>query len=161
MQTQVCIETTIPSAYSTKRTDAKSVARSQWTRQWWSEYSTTFELLSSPAVIGELRRGSLPLVQDRIGLLKDVELLDITDEVQEIVQIYISKLVMLRDPSGDALHMALATFHRVDVLLTWNCLHLANPNKMAHLRLVNYELGLPTPIVTTPLNYLSGDESNG
>jgi hypothetical protein len=68
---------------------------------------------------------------------------------------------MPRDPSGDALHMALATFHRVDVLLTWNCLHLANPNKMEHLRLVNYELGLPTPVVTTPLNYLSGDESNG
>ena len=161
MRTQVYIETTIPSAYYTKRTDVQSVARSQWTRQWWSEFATTFELLSSPAVIDELRRGSLPLVQDRIGLLKDVELLDITDEVQEIVQIYISKLVMPRDPSGDALHMALATFHRVDVLLTWNCLHLANPNKMEHLRLVNYELGFPTPIVTTPLNYLSGDESDG
>ncbi len=161
MQTRVYIETTIPSAYYTKRTDPMSVAKSQWTRQWWSSYSTTFLLLSSPAVIGELRRGSLPLVQDRIDLLKSAELLEITDEVQEIVQIYISKLVMPRDPTGDALHMALATFHRVDVLLTWNCLHLANPNKMEHLRLVNYEIGLPTPIVTTPLNYLSGDESDG
>ena len=161
MEPRVYIETTIPSSYYTRRTDAKSVARSQWTRQWWSEYSAIFELLSSPAVITELRRGSHPLVQDRIALLKDVELLDITDEVQEIVRIYVSKLVMPRDPSGDALHMALATFYRVDVLLTWNCLHLANPNKMEHMRLVNYELGLPTPIVTTPLNYFSGDETDG
>ena len=57
--------------------------------------------------------------------------------------------------------MALSTFFRVNVLLTWNCLHLANPNKMEHLRLVNYDLGFPTPLVVTPLNYLStGDDTN-
>ena len=59
-------------------------------------------------------------------------------------------------PTGDALHLALASFHRVDVLWTWNCLHLANPNETDHIRLVNYELGLPTPLLTTPLNYLGG-----
>lgn len=32
--------------------------------------------------------------------------------------------------------------------------HLANPNKVAHIRVVNYELGLSMPLVTTPLNYL-------
>jgi hypothetical protein len=26
---------------------------------------------------------------------------------------------------------------------------------------VNYELGLPMPVLTTPLNYVGGDESNG
>jgi hypothetical protein len=31
---------------------------------------------------------------------------------------------------------------------------------MEHIRLVNYELGLPMPLLTTPLNYLSGDESD-
>ncbi len=67
---------------------------------------------------------------------------------------------MPNDPGGDALHLALASVHRVNVLLTWNCQHLANPSKMEHIRLVNYELGLPMPLLTTPLNYLSGDESN-
>jgi hypothetical protein len=161
MQTRVYIETTIPSSFYTERTDAKSIARSQWTRQWWDDYSTRFKLFSSPAVINELRRGSHTIVQDRISLLKDVELLEATDEVQEIVDIYIAKQVMPRDPLGDALHMALTTFNRLDVLLTWNCLHLANPNKMEHLRLINYEIGFPTPLVTTPFSYLSGDESNG
>ena len=58
-------------------------------------------------------------------------------------------------------HLALASFHRADVLLTWNCLHLANPNKMQHIRLVNYELGLPMPALTTPLNYVGGGPSDG
>ncbi|NUQ62784.1 MAG: hypothetical protein HUU20_09860 [Pirellulales bacterium] len=90
-----------------------------------------------------------------------MELLEISPEVNEIVRIYIERLVMPNDPAGDALHLALVSFHRVDVLLTWNCLHLANPNKMQHIRLVNYELGLPMPVLTTPLNYVGGGESDG
>jgi len=89
------------------------------------------------------------------------ELLEISNEVREIVRIYIRRLVMPSDPTGDALHLALASFYHVDVLLTWNCQHLANPNKMQHIRLVNYELGLPMPVLTTPLNYLGGGESDG
>ena len=161
MRTRVYIETTIPSFYFTLRTDPESLARMSWTRRWWSECSGAFRLVTSPAVIGELRRGTHPAVQSRIELLKGIELLDITEEVEEIVQIYIARVVMPKNPAGDALHLALASFHRVDVLLTWNCRHLANPNKMEHIRLINYELGLPMPILTTPVNYLSGDESDG
>jgi predicted nucleic acid-binding protein len=131
-----------------------------WTRQWWSTYANQSNLVSSAAVVAELRRGAGEKTEARVALLKDVELLDIASEVEEITRIYIDKAVMPNDPGGDALHLALASFHRVDVLLTWNCRHLANPNKMEHIRLVNYELGLPMPLLTTPLNYLSGDESD-
>ena len=74
---------------------------------------------------------------------------------------YIERRVMPNDPGGDALHLAVASYYRMDVLLTWNCRHLANPNKMGHIRAVNRELGLPTPLVTTPLNYVGGDDDNG
>jgi len=160
MQKRIYIETTIPSFYYTLRTDTESVARMNWTRRWWSEFAAQFRLVSSPAVIAELRRGSGETRDRRIVLLKDVRLLEITEEVEDVAKIYIDKLVMPSDPAGDALHLALASFHRVDVLLTWNCRHLANPNKVEHIRLVNYELGLPMPLLTTPLNYLSGDESD-
>src|SRR5712691_1000632 len=33
--------------------------------------------------------------------------------------------VMPADPAGDALHLAIASFHKCDFLLTWNCQHLA------------------------------------
>ena len=157
MQKRVYLETTIPSFYHTVRTDVQSIARMSWTRQWWNEYAPTFILTSSAAVIAELRRGTGENVQARLDLLKDVVLLPITDEVERIAQIYISSLVMPQDPTGDALHLAIASFHKVDVLLTWNCAHLANANKFEHIRLVNYEIGLPTPILTTPLNFLSGE----
>jgi len=149
-----------PSFYYTLRTDAESVARMNWTRQWWSEFSAHCTLVSSSAVIAELRRGTGQTTGQRIALLKDVELLEVTRRVEDVAQIYVERLVMPSDPGGDALHLALAVVHRVDVLLTWNCRHLANPSKMEHLRVVNYELGLPMPLLTTPLNFLSGDESD-
>jgi len=39
----------------------------------------------------------------------------------------------------------------MDVLLTWNCRHLANANKRPHIRTVNARLGLPVPEIVTPL----------
>ena len=68
---------------------------------------------------------------------------------------------MPQDGAGDALHLALASFYSMDVLLTWNCRHPANPNKFGHIGQVNGELGLSVPLLTTPLNYLSEDDSDG
>jgi predicted nucleic acid-binding protein len=136
------------------RTDPESIARRNWTHQWWKENSEKFILTTSAAVIAELRKGTSEKTKDRIALLDGLEILAITDEVVDIANIYIDKLVMPNDPQGDALHLAIASYHKADTLLTWNCKHLANANKFNHIRRVNYEMGLPTPILATPLNYL-------
>lgn len=160
--TAVYIETTIPSLFHTARTDTRSLARQRWTREWWDELAPGFELHSSDAVIAELQRGTLEdLKQRRIELISGLNLLEVSYEVMEIATIYIDRLVMPRSGAGDALHLALASFYSLDVLLTWNCKHLANPNKFGHIDHVNHELGLSTPLLTTPLNYLSEDESDG
>jgi hypothetical protein len=57
-------------------------------------------------------------MQKRLSLLDSVVMLPITEEIIEIAQIYIDKLVMPNDPTGDALHLAVASFHKADVLLT-------------------------------------------
>jgi hypothetical protein len=31
-----------------------------------------------------------------------------------------------------------------------------SPDAIARKKMINYELGLPTPILTTPMNYLTG-----
>jgi len=160
MKTRVYIETTIPSFYYTLRTDTESLAMMNWTRQWWSELAPRFALVTSPAVIAELQKGSGETTEQRVALLKEAELLEVTSRVEDVANIYIRRLVMPKDPAGDALHLAVASVHRVNVLLTWNCRHLANPSKMEHIRLVNYELDLPMPLLTTPMNYLVGGETD-
>jgi hypothetical protein len=112
-------------------------------------------------VILELQQGSSEKTAERLALIAGLELLDINDDVDRIVGTYIARRVMPNDPGGDALHLAVASYYRMGVLLTWNCRHLAKSNKMGHIGVVNRELGLPTPLVTTPLNYVGGDDNNG
>jgi len=119
-------------------------------------------LYSSPAVIAELERGSLEEEKaKRMALLNGAKMLEITPDVRRVARIYVDRLLMPRDAAGDALHLALASHYGVDVLLTWNCRHLANPNNFGHIDAVNSELGLPIPLLTTSLNYLSEANADG
>jgi hypothetical protein len=85
----------------------------------------------------------------------------VADEVVEIVEAYIAHRLMPRDPVGDALHLALASFHKCDFLLTWNCQHLANANKFAHIRRLHAIMALHVPALVTPLELMenSTDET--
>ena len=51
----------------------------------------------------------------------------------------------------NAVHLAYSSFYKIDVLLTWNCRHLANVNKKGQIRSINQNLGLFIPEITTPL----------
>ena len=157
IQKRVYIDTSIPSAYHTLRTDEGSLVRQRVTRQWWNEYANLFILTSSPTVIEELSDGISEKTPDRIALIANLEILPITTEILQIAQIYIDRLIMPQDPSGDALHLAIASFHRLDVLLTWNRSHIANANKFSLIQRINRELGLVTPELTTPLDYFGGN----
>jgi hypothetical protein len=72
----------------------------------------------------------------------------------------IARRVMPKDPRGDALHLALASYHHCHFLLTWNCRHLANAAKFEHIRHVNSVLGLFSPILTTPFELLEFREDD-
>lgn len=78
-------------------------------------------------------------------------MLKITPAVAETVQVYIRHKLMPANPGGDALHLALASHYECDFIVTWNCKHLANPNKFAHIRNINGVLGLSVPEIVTPL----------
>ena len=154
MKLKVYVESTIPSFYHEVRTEPDMVARRDWTRQWWDERSEDYELVTSLAVIDELSRGDYPGKSDVLGLMENLPLLPIEEPIAEIVRTYVLHKVM---PSDPALHLAAASFHKCDFLLTWNSRHLANANKFAQIRRVNIRLGLFVPLIVTPLELLGGD----
>lgn len=157
-KSRVYVETTIPSAYFEVRTAPTIAARREWTRQWWAGAPARYDLLTSPAVIEELSAGRAERSAERISLIAELPLLLIDANVLGIVQEYIRHKLMPADPGGDALHLALASYHRCDFLATWNCQHLANANKFGHVRRVNTLLGLHVPSLVTPLELLGGDD---
>jgi predicted nucleic acid-binding protein len=151
------IETTIPSFYHEVRSEPSMVARRDWTRRWFDVAVTSDRIVSSVAVLDELRRGDFPGRDECLAMLDTIEMLELDDPVFEIVEAYLANKLMPSDPFGDALHLALASYHRCDFLVTWNCLHLANANKFGQIRRINGILGLYTPELVTPMELLGGN----
>lgn len=158
MRPVVYIETTIPSFYYETRSEPEMVARRNWTREWWDEQRKHYQLVTSLAVIEELERGDYPNKEQVTSLLDDVPIVEISSEIIDIVDTYVKRKLMPADTKGDALHLALASFHGCDFLLTWNCKHLANANKFTHIRRLNALLGLFVPALITPFELLSWEE---
>jgi predicted nucleic acid-binding protein len=156
MKPKVYIETSIPSFYHEVRTEPDMVARKQWTRQWWEKADDDYLLVTSVAVLDELNRGNFPSKDQAIELASNLPLLPVESAIAEIVEAYIAHKVMPADPAGDALHLAIASHHKCDFLLTWNCRHLANANKFGHIRRINTLLGLYVPLLVTPLELMGG-----
>ena len=157
---RVYVETSIPSFYHEVRTTPDVVARKDWTRQWWEDATAKYELVTSPAVINELSAGIPERSAQRLAVIRDLPLLPIEPAIADIAVAYIQHKVMPADPAGDALHLAIASFHKCDFLVTWNCRHLANANKFGHIRRVNTLLGLFVPALVTPLELRGVDHES-
>jgi predicted nucleic acid-binding protein len=153
----VYIETSIPSFFHETRLEPEMVARRHWTRQWWDQSATRYRLVTSEGVIAELQEGEYDTQADAVALLNDLPRLEVVDDIANIIDVYLANHLMPKERLGDALHLALASFHKCDFLLTWNCTHIANANKFEHIRIINTRLGLFVPALVTPMELSQED----
>jgi hypothetical protein len=98
----------------------------------------------------ELAQGDWPGKTIALELVELLRRVPISEEVVNVARRYVRERLVPGNMQGDALHLAAACVHEFDFLLTWNIRHLANPNKLAHLTVVNRRLGLLTLQVVTP-----------
>lgn len=145
----VYLDSTIPSYLFDQRDSIKSYV--EVTKKWWSEERNNFRTVISPETVAEARKGDHPNKEKIVALLSEVELLPYAEPLETIVQVYTDNHLMPQGLTGDGLHLAYASFYKVDFLLTWNCNHLANANKKQHIRVINTRLGLFVPEIITPL----------
>ncbi|MFC1461416.1 type II toxin-antitoxin system VapC family toxin [Verrucomicrobiota bacterium] len=144
----VYIETTVLSFYYDDR--AESLYRRKITRDWWRTQRRNYDVFISYFVLQEVRNPVYPGWQKVSALAQRLRLLEIAPDIEGIVGVYMENQLMPKEDIGDAAHLAVASYHSVDYLLTWNCKHLANANKIEHIRSINRRLGLLTPEIVTP-----------
>lgn len=148
MKPVVYVETTIPSYYFDQRPEIQfEIGR---TKEWWDEERFDYELISSEAVLEELEDPQNPNREQCLALLENVPIVRTSLEVVRVAEAFIARGLMPRTRGLDAMHLAFACCYRADFLLTWNCRHLANPNKFAAIRQVGTAMGLFIPTLTTP-----------
>ncbi len=70
--------------------------------------------------------GDEVLAQRRLAELQAIQLLAVNHDVENLAQRLIVDGPLPKKAAVDALHIAVATVHGMDYLLTWNCKHIAN-----------------------------------
>lgn len=150
----VYIETTVPSYYHETRFSPHAAAWRDVTRQWWDRHRRRYDLCTSRFVLAGLARAPAPKGGRARSLLKGLAVLDEPPGLEEVVVYYIERKLTPAEAGGDAVHLALASMHSMDFLLTWNCRHLANANKIQHMAVLDGRLRLHLPVITTPLTLM-------
>ena len=74
--------------------------------------------------------------RDAVEWVRDVPVLALDDDIRGLARIFVREKVMPGPLAGDAIHLAAACPHEMEYLLSWNVRHLANPNKLEHVRKV-------------------------
>lgn len=148
----VYIETTIVSyLVATPSRDAILAAHQQLTRQWWQDQRSAYHCLVSGETLVEAARGDAEQARLRLEALKDLPILPITLEVENLADTLLQSGSLPATARSDAIHVAAATLAGVEFLLTWNCRHLANPHLQKQLRALMVARKLTLPEICTPI----------
>jgi len=157
MKQRVYIETTIVS-YLTAEPSRELIVRAHQdvTREWWNERRHLYDLLASQFVLDEASDGDAKAAADRMAILSGINQVPVTPEAMDLAEELLNQGLLPAKAATDAAHLALAIVHEMDVLLTWNCRHLANAAILGrigdYIRSRMYRM----PIVCTP-DELMGD----
>ena len=122
----------------------------------WDHARDRYDLFASDETLRELQETGYPEDKRRrcLELVAGLPRLAVTAEVSALAAYYVQEHLMPADDLGDAFHLALATWYRMQYLLTWNCKHLANANKFEHIQVLNARRRLVSPALITPAQLL-------
>lgn len=146
MKQTLYLETSVVGAYL----DNGEPFRRDLTIRWWEHELSEYEVYSSILVQREIERMDEPHRSGYLNLIDPLEHLELTEEVAILADGYIDRGIFHRKYIADAIHVALASVHKIDYIVTWNFGHLANVRKQARLRLFNTSAGFFSPAIVTP-----------
>jgi predicted nucleic acid-binding protein len=106
---------------------------------------TNRELIRAPEAVRNLVQ-SLP--QDKIDQVET------TPECWALQQAYLDAEVVGPRSADDALHIAIATFYEVDMVVSWNFKHIVHFDKIAGFESVNLLKGYRTPRIYSPMEVI-------
>lgn len=129
----------------------------------------------SSQLIGAFIRGDLTLALSELALRElesapqsvrailtripdaNVEIIPLNQEAEDLSEAYIADGAIGPRMRADALHIALASVARVDILVSWNFKHIVNLKRIHAYNAVNLKKGYPLLEIRTPRE-VPGDE---
>lgn len=134
---KIYLDTSVISVYD----DSRIPQRQAQTRDFW-KILKDFNVYISEVTISEIN--NIPNDKKRKHLLKLTEnftVLAINDKAKKLSQEYINEKIIPARYIDDALHLAIATVNKLDILVSWNCKHLINLRTKREANKINLAKG--------------------
>lgn len=96
-------------------------------------------------------------VQELVKNLKkeNTEFIEETDEAVELAMQYIAEKVVGQTSYADCLHIALATIHHADYLVSWNFKHIVNVQRIRGYNSINIKQGYQQLEIRSPRDLMN------
>ena len=108
----------------------------------------------SRIVLAEIQRGNATGARQRLEAVSQLTVLDSSPKMDTLVQKLLDTGAVPRNSVPDAQHIAVATVHGVDYLVSWNHKHIVNENKREHINSVCREAGFQPITICTPIELM-------
>jgi predicted nucleic acid-binding protein len=130
--------------------DLVIAAHQQITRDWWQQCHGQFRLVISQVVLDEISVGDESEARKRLELVEPLEVLAASPAAEALAAAIIAAGALPQKAVRDAAHIAVATAHGVQYMLTWNCKQLANAQVVRRIARTCGEHGFAMPAICTP-----------
>lgn len=157
MKPKIYIETSVVS-YLVARTSKNIViaAHQASTSDFWEKLGD-YDAYISDIVIQEASKGDETQARQRCQRIEEFPVLRIDDEVKELARQFLALRIIPEKCPEDALHIAVATYNGMDVIVTWNFKHINNPFIRSRIRQVVEEYGWRCPEICSPEEFLGNE----
>jgi hypothetical protein len=151
MQLSIYIETSVIGYLTSKPSrDLIVAAHQQITGDWWENALRHYNAYISSVVLEEISRGDINVAQLRLEKVSSFPVLEVLPEIRNLADTYFSALDIPEKARADSYHLAIASWHGMDFLLSWNCTHIVNGRIKMMIEEINARQGIRTPIICTP-----------
>lgn len=140
-------------------TNPDHAVKQAWTRKWWEEIAPKCDVYVSEYVSAEAGKGNAEMAERRMKCLGQAfELNAMIAEVENLAERLKEGHAIPECETTDALHIAVSAVYGMDVLLTWNCRHMANPVTLPKTSAIIAKSGYVCPVIITPFEFLERKE---
>jgi predicted nucleic acid-binding protein len=87
------------------------------------------------------------------------DILEVNSNVEMLTDAYIGHRILSEKFKNDMLHIALASVHNIDILVSWNFKHIVHYDKIAKFNAVNLEFGFRQLMILSPREVTTYDEN--
>ena len=119
-----------------------------------------YEGFTSMSVIREISRASEEKQQLLFKLINDfnIHILDDNTEAERLADIYVQEGIIPSKYTTDGVHIALATVHDMDIIVSWNFQHIVKRKTIIMTSLVNNREGYKSIDIYSPSEVIENDE---